>query len=187
MRFHSKLEWGTYRWASGNRGIWAHCIIMLFWTTGNVHFFFFQIIMMAQWFVNNYDKNYHLNTLDQRQFWILYFPPFSPGYGIRFFHPWILTLHTGWKVVFCKARYIRINKKFVSKETKALNMEKYLKKSIFRALFFLETKFFWKLGYSPTQKSCFHPVCRVGIHEWDLGFLQKLCSWLIKINVFLGE
>ena len=54
----------------------------------------------------------------------------SPGYGIRFFHPWILTLHTGWKVVFWKARYTRI---------------------------------------TPTQKSCFHPVCRLGIHEWDLG------------------
>ncbi len=31
------------------------------------------------------------------------------------------------------------------------------------------------------KKSCFHPVCIVGIHEWDLGLLQKLCSWL---NVF---
>ncbi len=31
----------------------------------------------------------------------------SPGYGIRFFHPWTITLHTGWKVIFCKASYIK--------------------------------------------------------------------------------
>ena len=38
--------------ASGNKGISAHCIIMLFWTTGNGPFFFFQMIVMPQWFVN---------------------------------------------------------------------------------------------------------------------------------------
>ena len=50
----------------------------------------------------------------------------------------------------------------------------YLINSLFRAFSFLETNFFWKLGYSPTRKSCFHPVCRVGIQEWDLGLLQKI-------------
>ncbi len=48
----------------------------------------------------------------------------SPGDGVRFFHPCLFTLHTGWKQVFWKASYIRTNKKFVSMETKFLNMEK---------------------------------------------------------------
>ncbi len=39
-------------WASGNRGIFAHCIIMLFWTTGYVPFFFIHFIVMAQRLVN---------------------------------------------------------------------------------------------------------------------------------------
>ena len=39
-------------WPSGNRGISAPCIIMLFWTTGKVPFFLFQMIVIAQWFVN---------------------------------------------------------------------------------------------------------------------------------------
>ena len=37
-------------------------------------------------------------------------------------------------------------------------------------LYFLETKFFGKLRYCPTQESCFHPVCRVVVHEWDFRF-----------------
>ncbi len=49
---------------------------------------------------------------------------YSPEYEMRFFQPWTTIVHTGWKVVFCKARYIRINKKFVSKEINYLNMEK---------------------------------------------------------------
>ena len=53
---------------------------------------------------------------------------------------------------------------------------------MFRKFYFLETKFFWKLRYSPTQKSCFRPVCRVVVHEWDLGLLQKLRSWLLGVS-----
>ncbi len=47
-----------------------------------------------------------------------------------------------------------------------------------RKFVFLETYIIWKLGYAPTQKSSFHPVCRGDMHEWDLGLLQKMRSWL---------
>ena len=100
----------------------------------------------------------------------------SPEYGIRIFHPWTIILHTGWKVVFWKARYIRFNKKSVSQQTKYLKMEQ---KNFSETIFF-----FWKLRYSPAQKSCFHPVCRVIVHEWDLGLLQKLHSWLQMFSTF---
>ena len=58
-------------WVGGNRGISAFCIIMLFWTTSNVPFFFFQMILMAQWFVNMTKTT---ARVDQCPVWILYFP-----------------------------------------------------------------------------------------------------------------
>ena len=63
----------------------------------------------------------------------------------------------------------------------------YLKNFIVQGLFFLETIFFWKLGYSPTQKKLF-PSSMQGGYSWvrfrppkDL----KVCSWLVE-NVILS-
>ena len=38
-------------------------------------------------------------------------------------HPWTITLHTGWKQLFCVDEYLSFRKMFVSKRKNFLNME----------------------------------------------------------------
>ncbi len=61
-------------WASGIRGISAHCIIMLFWTAAQAMSSFSFSIYSDGRVICKYDKKHHLSTLGPCQFWIFYFP-----------------------------------------------------------------------------------------------------------------